>query len=116
MTNNHPNRSKTLKVNSMQTAIKPLSKLPWKYESNDADGLVIDSNNLVVCNNKNYYPQAVLMQDMQFIVRACNAHDDLVAALNDLVSTFNPDEQALYNFARPKIEAARAALAKAGKS
>lgn len=39
--------------------------------------------------------------------------DELLSALEALASTFDPDAQSMYEFARHKIEAARAAIAKA---
>lgn len=55
----------------------------------------------------------------EFIVQACNAHDDLVAALEDMLQReinslldFNSTEEEIEEM--PHIKASRAALAKAG--
>lgn len=45
--------------------------------------------------------------DAAFIVRACNAHDDLVSALDKLVGDMDPEG------VNPEFNQARAALAKA---
>lgn len=55
---------------------------PWRHVLLDVDtSEVVGSDNSTVCSNEEYYPHSVSEEDMKFIVRACNAHDDLLAAL-----------------------------------
>lgn len=84
-------------------------KTPFTYD--DLWGLIYDANRAEVaaCHSNK--------QDAAFIVRACNAHDDLVAAMERLIYEFDtftnnrPDSDKLGDTSG--MSNARAALAKA---
>ncbi len=72
----------------------PLAQIGQRTDTNKANGLrVVDCVN--ACAN---------------IVHPFQALKEAREALKALIKTFNPDEQCLYNFARPEIEKAREAL------
>lgn len=74
---------------------------------------ILDANERVICQDATYYSDAPDVDDMRLIVRAVNAHDDLVRALRDLLV------RAEAELADPEdvweVEAAHQALAKAGE-
>jgi len=84
-------------------------RLPWKFiPGRDAE--IVDVNNEMICSDESYYPTAPSQDQMEFIVLACNAHDDLVKALSDIMSaTWRPE-----GISEELADAARAALVKAG--
>lgn len=73
---------------------------PWQQ---DEDWIVSGDGNPVAAAHMNAEANAA------FIVRACNAHDDLVRALRHAVEAFEADNDKSWYVAE-----ARAALAKAG--
>ena len=60
------------------------SKLPWSIKSYYGDTGIEDADGAVIAQNTQFYPIAPSEEDMQFIVRACNAHEQLVTALKQL--------------------------------
>lgn len=61
--------------------------LPWKieplirYEDSEPEGLkIIGSNGKTIANDETYYPWAMTRPNAELIVRAVNAHEDLVKA------------------------------------
>ena len=63
------------------------SKLPWRIEAVES-GIqkVVSADGRAVCDNDPYYPVAVGWDDMEFIVRACNAYSGLVAQSDALAA------------------------------
>ena len=86
------------------------TQLPW-YEGRTGNhqGIVISENtgeNIVISYHKKY---------AEFIVRACNAHDDLLEACNELIDAWHSDD-ANFHIEEPKaLKLARKAIAKATK-
>ncbi len=63
---------------------------PWKYHetftAGEPQGFVISAGALNICQLFTGDNQADEEADAAFIVRACNAHDEMVAALSDAYS------------------------------
>lgn len=96
---------------------RELTPLPWRIEHgtqfHELDGWlteIIGANGDTVADNQRYYPQAVKPVDMEYIVRAVNAHEALVAALEPFAGM-----QPSRDIKRSQIDAAIAALAAARK-
>jgi hypothetical protein len=53
---------------------------PWTIKKESGSYTIYGANGDSIANDEMYYPSAPLFKDAAFIVRACNAHDDLVAA------------------------------------
>jgi len=90
---------------------------PWRTHGLDIYGDTTDGNGLVAVIAAGY-PDDQRAEDAAFIVRACNAHEELVAAAKNALSLM----QMTYSHATdvPKgadtiIPALAAALAKAGE-
>lgn len=66
-------------------------RLPWRIKVSDRDGAdypdveICDADGNLVANNVEFYPQEITKDNAELIVRAVNAHADLVAALNGLL-------------------------------
>ena len=94
------------------------TKSPWKADDEIVDigfddESANDESHICVC----YGPDA--MDNAAFIVRACNSHDELVAALEALAGRFRevaPDDTGLDPHDKELLEIAEAAIAKAKKS
>lgn len=76
----------------------PTSTRPWRVKNPDRwnYALVLDANGrAVVCDRGLKIPDNEHTANMALIVRAVNAHDDLVTALADMVAIYReggPDE------------------------
>lgn len=97
---------------SNPTATKQAQRTPgpWsmEYVPSKRRGLCIrsDAVNVDICQRISFEPNAA------FIVRACNSHDDLLAALK-AASPFVSAQAYSHPDARPTIDLIRAAIAKA---
>ena len=60
--------------------------LPWSFEAEGADYAVRGANGELLILDTCYYPSAPFPEDAAFIVRAVNSHDDLVEALEAVVT------------------------------
>lgn len=98
---------------------------PWVVESNDRQLRRIMTAAPVYpgAEHPAHIAGGVIYRDAAFIVRACNAHDDLVSALRDAIRSIDEEVMAAGDDAKthPVIRShariadkARAALAKAG--
>ena len=65
------------------------------------------------CGSRDAYWHGQEDGEREYCCDRCWNLRECLAALKALVSIFDPDTQAIYRFARPQIEAARAAIAKA---
>lgn len=76
---------------------------------------LVDSNRLIATVNPKYNPITISAGEAdanaKFIVRACNAHDDLVAALERFVNIYQSSLE--LHFGEEHSKQIRAALAKA---
>ena len=96
--------------------------LPWRVFLLDR---IEDANRRTVatcaCQSNTLTDDGINEDNAQFIVRACNAHNDLVAALSDLLTecddmyaTLRRNDYATCNFEDlRRVKNARAAIAKA---
>lgn len=85
--------------------------IPWSVDHN-CTSFIIDADGVTVA-------QVEDDADAEFIVRACNSHDDLLEALKELVKLDDEGEQAFVDMGiqrepeHPSIRKARSAIAKA---
>jgi hypothetical protein len=88
---------------------------PWKHVHYDETFFTIET-----MDGNVQTAEAYSEEDAAFIVQACNAHDDLVAALQKVIAclrgTAEIGRRATANMTEQAYNAALAALAKAGAS
>ena len=83
--------------------------LPWKLEECDLheekhiDIRMVDADFLVACISD------ITKANAEYIVRACNSHDDLLAACKAMITDFDLGEHSIEN----SLKMMRAAIAKA---
>ena len=73
---------------------------PWRVDGHEHKNAEVLRNN----------PRPIPEHRVEANARLLAAAPDLLAALESLVETFDPDRQVIYSFARGKIEAAKHAI------
>jgi hypothetical protein len=64
--------------------------LPWTFNVDSlGDNEIVDSAGGVVCNDAQFYPSAPNKEQMEFIIRACNSHEALVAACREVANGYS---------------------------
>lgn len=98
--------------------MKPHAPTPWRV-SNESDRIILDATGLQVASADYLsgdieYRWAETVANAEFIVAACNAHDDLLSALELMVSVgCEFCDMDMGANGREAVEVARAAIAKA---
>jgi predicted FMN-binding regulatory protein PaiB len=92
-----------------------MTPTPWEYQQVHKEGYF----KIIRDDGEDVYKIAngLSHEDAEFIVRACNAHDDLVKALQELYNQGFDLGDSYYRDENERVlKQAEAALAKAGKS
>lgn len=90
----------------------PASRTPGPWRIDYTDGTMRDANERIIM----FLPAAMAEEPdvANRVVHACNAHDDLVAALREIIAKFEETETCDYEYvAMDMTEIARAALKRA---
>ena len=77
---------------------------PWRVDGHEHKNGVVEYTIVSISGD------AVGCAPVEANARLLAAAPDLLAALESLVETFDPDRQVIYSFARGKIEAAKHAI------
>jgi hypothetical protein len=69
---------------AMETPVDAHSPLPWRLDGHGGDRYLRDADGKALCCDMQYYPWCFDRDgDWRLVVRACNAHHELVAALKE---------------------------------
>jgi hypothetical protein len=74
--------------------------LPWEFKRSGNCGEIFNSAGTSICSDTEFYPWAPSWEEMEFIVRAVNAHGTLVAivrrAAEKAYNSFEPENQSAH--------------------